>query len=120
MDLEETPPTTPTETEAETKIPSGKKKPGLQNPDQAAEFVSETTKSIDQFLQKIHSYKPYAINDAYIALITEYQQSLCSIEDYFKDPDKKAVLELIDDKKCKMMRMETEKEWEDQEKCSDP
>ena len=30
-----------------------------------------------------------------------------------------AVLELIDDKNCKMMWMETEKEWEDQEKCPD-
>ena len=47
MDLEETPPTTSMETEAETKIPSGKKKPGPQNPNQAAEFVSETTKSVD-------------------------------------------------------------------------
>ena len=47
MDLKETPLTTPTETEVEIKIPSGKKKPGPQNPDQVAEFVSETTKNFD-------------------------------------------------------------------------
>ena len=119
VDLKKTPPT-PMETEAETKIPPGKKKPGPQNPDQVAEFVSETTKSIDRFLQKMHSYELYAIDNAYKALIPEYHQSLCSMEDYFKNTDKKAVLELIDDKNCKMMQMETEKEWEDQEKCPDP
>ena len=71
MDLKETPPTTPMETEAEMKTPSGKKKPGPQNPDQVVEFVTETTKSIDRFLQKIHAYEPYIINNAYKVLIAE-------------------------------------------------
>ena len=44
--LEETPPTTPTEQEPKMLSPA-KKKPGPCNPDQAAEFVVETTKSID-------------------------------------------------------------------------
>ena len=44
--LEETPPTMPTEQEPKKLLPA-KKKPGPHNPDQAAEFVVETTKSID-------------------------------------------------------------------------
>ena len=44
--LEETPPTMPTEQEPK-KLSPVKKKPGPHNPDQAAEFVVETTKSID-------------------------------------------------------------------------
>ena len=39
--VEETPPTTPTEQEPK------RKKPGPCNPDQAAEFVVETTQSVD-------------------------------------------------------------------------
>ena len=39
--VEETPPTTPTEQEP------NKKKPGPRNPNQATEFVVETTQSID-------------------------------------------------------------------------
>ena len=44
--LEETPPTMPTEQEPK-KLSPAKKKPGLRNPDQAAEFVVETTQSVD-------------------------------------------------------------------------
>ena len=39
--VEETPPTTSTEQEPK------KKRPGIHNPDQATEFVMETTQSID-------------------------------------------------------------------------
>ena len=66
--LEQTPPTTPKEptqlttpTETESgakllpgKLSPGKKKPGPCNLDQAAEFVVETTKSINQFINKMH------------------------------------------------------------------
>ena len=44
--LEETLPTMPTEQEPK-KLSPAKKKPCPRNPDQAAEFVVETTKSID-------------------------------------------------------------------------
>ena len=57
--VEETPPTTPTEQEPK------KKKPGLCNPDQATKFVVETTQSIDRFMNKMHNYEPYAIEEGY-------------------------------------------------------
>ena len=44
--VEETPPTMPTEQEPK-KLSPAKKKPGPCNPDQAAEFVVETTQSVD-------------------------------------------------------------------------
>ena len=74
--LESTPPTTPTET-------TPKKKPGPCNLDQVAEFVLETNKSLDRFLEKMHNYKPYAIEEAYKVLITKYHHTLCGIEQYF-------------------------------------
>ena len=81
--LESMPPTTPTETRPDVKLSPGKKKPGPCNPDQAAEFVWETNKSIDHFLEKMHNYEPYAIEEAYKVLIAEYHHALCGIEDYF-------------------------------------
>ena len=38
----------------------------------------------------------------------------------FKDAKKAAVLDLIDDRSCKMLRVETAKESEDREKFLDP
>ena len=118
--LESTPPTTPTETRPDAKLSPGKKKPGPCNLDQAAEFVQETNKSIDHILKKMHNYEPYTIEEAYKVLIAEYHYALCGIEDYFKDANKAAVLDLIDDRSCKMLRVETAKESEDQEKFPDP
>ena len=54
--LESTPPTTPTETSPDIKLSPGKKKPGPCNLDQSAEFVVETNKSLDCFLEKMHNY----------------------------------------------------------------
>ena len=82
--VEETPPTTPTEQEPK------KKKPSPHNPDQATKFVEETNKGLDCFLEKMHNYKPYAIEEAYTVLISEYHHILCEIEEYFQ----KAVIQV--------------------------
>ena len=116
--LEETPPTTPTEREPK-KLSPAKKKPGPRNPDQATEFVVETTLSVDQFMNKMHNYEPYAIKEGHQVLIAEYHLALCGIKDYFKQADKKLVLKLIDDTSCKLLRMMTAKDAEDREKCPD-
>ena len=112
--VEETPPTTPTE-----KKPK-KKKPGPHNPDQATEFVVETMQSINRFMNKMHNYEPHAIEEGYQVLIAEYHHALCCIEDYFKQADRKLILELIDDTSCKLLRMTTAKDAADREKCPDP
>ena len=90
------------------------------NPDQAAKFVEETNKSLDCFLEKMHNYEPYAIEEAYTVLISEYHHTLCQIEEYFQKADKDVVLGLIDNKSCKMLRVETTKESENREKFPDP
>ena len=117
--MEETPPTMPTEQEPK-KLSPAKKKPGPCNPDQATKFVVETTQSIDQFMNKMHNYEPYAIEEGYQVLIAKYHHALCSIKDYFKQADKKLVLKLVDDTSCKLLRMMTAKDAEDREKCPDP
>ena len=111
--VEETPPTTPTEQELK------KKRPGPRNPDQAAKFVIQTMQSVDRFMSKMHNHKPDAIKEGYQVLIAEYHHALCAIEDYFKQADRKLILELIDNTTCKLLRTTTPKDTADKEKCPD-
>ena len=115
--LEETQPTTPTD-DADTT--AEKKRPGPINPIQAAAFVTATTDSIDKFVTTIHNYGPYALQSCYETLIDEYYQELIKIEDYFKDTDKNLVLDLVDDKTCKIICVETQKDSEGRKRCPDP
>ena len=110
--MEETPPTTPTEQEPK------KKRPGPRNPDQATKLVIQTTQSVDRFMSKMQ-HESDAIEENYQVLIAEYHHSLCIIKDYFKQADRKLVLELIDDTTCKLLRT-TPKDAADKEKCPDP
>ena len=114
--LEETP-TTPTD-DADTT--TEKKRPGPINPIQGAAFVTATTTSIDKFITTIHNYEPYALQSCYETLIDEYYQELIQIEDYFKDADKDLVLDLVDNKTCKVICVETQKDSEDRKRCPDP
>ena len=113
--LEETP-TTPTD-DADTT--AEKKRPGPINPIQAAAFVTATTTSIDKFVTTIHNYELYALQSCYETLIDEYYQELIQIEDYFKDADRNLVLDSVDDKTCKIICVETQKDSEDRKRCPD-
>ena len=111
--MEKTPPTTPTEQEPK------KKRPGPCNPDQAAEFVIQTTQSVVRFMSKMqHEFD--TVEENYQVLIAEYHHFLCIIEDYFKQANRKLILELIDDTTCKLLRTTTPKDAADKEKCPDP
>ena len=113
LELVETPPMTPTKEH-------DKKQPGLINPIQATEFVHKTNISLNKFINTIHSYEPYRHHTAYETLIEEYYNELVQIEDYFRDTDKDLVVALIDDKTCKMVRVETAKAKKDRETFTDP
>ena len=114
--LEETP-TTPTDNADTT---AEKKRPGPINPIQVAAFITATTTSIDKFVTTIHNYELYTLQSCYETLIDKYYQELIQIEDYFKDADKDLVLDLVDDKTCKVICVETQKDSEDRKKCPDP
>ena len=60
------------------------------------------------------------IEDAYSDYVLRYYELLVQVEDYFVDASTEAVLELIVDTTYKCMRMETEREWENQVLCKDP
>ena len=115
--LKETQPTTPTD-DADTT--TEKKRLGPINPIQAAAFVTATTTSIHKFVTTIHNYEPYALQSCYETLIDKYYQELIKIEDNFKDANKNLVLDLVDDKTCKIICVETQKDSEDRKRCPDP
>ena len=71
-------------------------------------------------MSKMHNQEPDAIKEGYQVLIAEYHHSLCDMKDYFKQADRKLVLELIDDTTCKLLRTTTPKDAADKEKCPDP
>ena len=71
-------------------------------------------------MSKMHDNEPDAIEEGYQVLIAEYHHALCGIKDYFKQADRKLVLELIDDTTCKLFRTTTPKDAADKEKCADP
>ena len=111
---------TPTTLTDDADTTAEKKRPGPINPIQAAAFVTATTTSIDKFVTTIHNYELYALQSCYETLIDEYYQELIKIEDYFKDTDKNLVLDLVDDKTCKIIHVETQKDSEDRKRCPDP
>ena len=97
-----------------------KKKPGLNNPEEATRFVQEVDKVVQKFVDTVHQYEPYSIQNAYSDFIERYFDLLCEVEDYYKDASIATVLERIDDTTCKILQVETEKERTDQQLCKDP
>ena len=97
-----------------------KKKPSPSYPEEASQLVDEINKASEQFMQTIHQYEPYSIQDAYSDFMGTYSEKLSHIEDYFKDASIQGVLDLVDDTTCKIMRVDTEHERREQELCKDP
>ena len=75
-----------------------RKKPGLNNLEEATRFVQEVDKAVQKFADTVHQYKLYSIQNAYLDFIKKYD-----IEDYYKDASITTVLELIDDTTCKIL-----------------
>ena len=70
-------------------------------------------------MSKMHNHESDAIEEGYQVLIAEYHHSLCGIKDYFKQANRKLILELIDDTTCKLLRTTTPKDAAYKEKYPD-
>ena len=91
-----------------------KKKPGLNYPEEATRFVQEVDKAVQKFMDTVHQYELYSIQNMYLDFIERYFDLLCDVEEYYKDASIATVLEFIDDTTCKILQVETEKERTDQ------
>ena len=103
-----------------TALEDTKKRLGPNNLEAAAEFITKVNTMVNKFAEIVHQYKPYSIENAYTNFVTDYCDLLCNVKDYFKDTSIETVLELVDDTTCKILRVETEKDREQQTKCKDP
>ena len=80
-----------------------KKKPGQNNPEEATRFAQEIYKAVQKFVDTVHQYKLYSIQNAYSDFIERYFNLVCDVEDYYKDASISTVLELIDDTTYKIL-----------------
>ena len=63
-----------------------KKKPGPNNPEEATKFVQEVDKTVQKFMDTVHQYEPYSIQNAYSDFIERYYNLLCELKITTKMP----------------------------------
>ena len=63
-----------------------KKKPGQNSPEEATKFVQEVDKAVQKFMDTVHQYEPYSIQNAYSDFIERYYDLLCEVEGTTKMP----------------------------------
>ena len=97
-----------------------KLKPGPNNPEQAGEFTTKLKAAVDLFENRIHSYNRYDTKRAYPEFVDTYLKLLSEVEDYYGSAKVSIVLDTVEDKMAKMLRMETAHEKEEQVKCPNP
>ena len=108
------------ERELDTKGSKPKLKPGPINPEQAGEFATKLTKTVDLFKTRIYSYDRYETEKTYPEFVNIYLKLLSEVEDYYSNAKASIVLDTIPDKMAKMLRIETTREKEEQAKCPNP
>ena len=83
---------------------SASKKPGPNNPEQAAKFREETNKALLTFIDSLQSLDRYKAEDTYQYFVHAYFNELLKTDPtYYKNTSIYPVLETIGDKFCKVM-----------------
>ena len=79
-------------------------KTAYNNPKEAEQFMNNVTKLTDNFMANIHSYNKYHQEEAYSKFFRKYTKELKELNGYFDTMDSTLVLDLVDDKLCKLIR----------------
>ena len=74
------------------------------NPGEAAQFVTNITILVEDFMIDINGYDRYKQEDAYPEFVRKYVKELKTLDDYFKDASTKTILDIIDDQVCNYTR----------------
>ena len=80
-----------------------KKKQGPNNPEEASKFVEAVVQAVTSFAKVIEKNDPDAVENAYADFVGEYYELLSNIEDYYIDASTEGVLNIIEDKQCKIL-----------------
>ena len=96
-------------------------KTAYNNPNEAKQFVNNITGLTDTFMADIRCYNRYCQEEAYPEFVMKYMKELKQLDNYFDTTDPSLVLDLIDDKLCKLIRKQEPspsciKSWTSEEK----
>ena len=72
------------------------------------------------FAEAIEKNNPDAVENAYADFVGEYYELLSNVEDYYTDVSIEGVLDIIEDKQCKILLQPSICEAEEQKLCPDP
>ena len=78
------------------------------------------SKAVKLFKQYIHSYNCYEVECVYPEFMKKYNEMLSEVKDFYSHASAQMVLDIIDNKTCKIMCVETAKDRENQAKCHNP
>ena len=105
---------------ASTNKDDGKKKPGPNNAEEASKFVEVVEQAVTSFAKVIEKNDPDAVENAYADFVGKYYELLSNVKDYYIDASIKGVLDIIEDKQCKILLQPSVCEAEEQKLCPDP
>ena len=105
---------------ASTTKDDGKKKPGPNNPEETSKFVEAVEQAVASFAKAIEKNDPDAFQNAYADFVAEYYELLSHVEDYYINTSPESVLDIIEDKQCKILLHPLIHEAEEQKLCPDP
>ena len=97
-----------------------KKKPGPNNPEETSKFVEAVEQAVTCFAKAIEKNNPDAVENAYADFVGKYYELLSNVEDYYTDALIEGVLDIIEDKQCKILLQPSIREAEEQKLCPDP
>ena len=97
-----------------------KKKPSPNNPEEASKVVEVVEQAVTSFAKAIEKNDPDAVENAYADFVGEYYELLSNVKGYYTDASIKGVLNIIEDKQCKILLQPSIHEAEEQKLCPDP
>ena len=99
---------------ASTTKDDGKKKPGPNNPEETSKFVEAVEQAVTSFAKAIEKNNPDAVKNAYADFVGKYYELLSNVKDYYIDASTESVLDIIEDKQCKILLQPSIHEAEEQ------
>ena len=97
-----------------------KKKPGPYNSEEASRFAKAVKQAVASFAKAIEKNDPDAVENVYADFVGEYYELLSHVEDYYIHASTESVLDIIEDKQCKIFLQPSIHEAEEQKLCPDP
>ena len=94
-----------------------KKKPSPYNSEETSRFAEAVEQAVTSFAEAIEKNDPDAVENSYADFVGEYYELLSHVKDYYIDASTESVLDIIEDKQCKIPLQPSIREAEEQKLC---